>query len=333
MTDGAKIERRKLGLNGPSVSVIGFGTWQLAGPFTVGGRASGLPVFRPGYFLELLENGLDKGINFFETSNLYGKSEELLGKLLRLRRSEMVVATKCGIDRDGRVNVLPEFVRSSVLDSLGRLGVDYIDIYQITVPSLEKYDPRSGLDVLREFQSRGIIGQVGLSLREPGDCLIVLHEKLVDTLQLTYNLFDTRQNNEVMPLAAKSGVGVIVKSPLNKGVLTGKYTSDTVFPPDDSRSTFLLPARLSGRNEWLDRFCRELHLSRNDLVKIALRFVLSNEAVGTIALGMSSKEQLLHNISIAALSPMETEKKSFIETFSRREWRLVGEGLCNDLIR
>ncbi len=327
------IPLRKLGSNGPIVSLLGFGTWQLSGPFKVGGRVCGLPNFNEQLFIRILKTAFDKGVNFFETSNVYGRSEDLLGQCCSSWGDGAVIASKCGINRNGEVDISPSFIRASLENTLTRLGIDCIDIYQLTVPDYETYDVESGFQTMSLLKKEGKIKWVGASVRTPGDGLKVVRERLADIVQLTYNLFDVRFGTDVIPEANHAGLGVIVKSPLNKGVLTGKYPPDTIFHDKDSRKGFLNYERLNERNKWLDGFCIEFNVDRKLLTDIALRFVFSNQMISTVALGMSSMEQLITNIDSVKRDNLKPQDVKAMELFSRQNWSTIGGGLWNKLIR
>jgi aryl-alcohol dehydrogenase-like predicted oxidoreductase len=225
-----------LGRSGLRVSRICFGTWQFGGEWGSTEERDSTAAIR---------RGLELGINFFDTAQAYGfgASEELLGNALRdelrSRRDELVIATKGGLRQVGdgvERDSSPEFLRSGVDDSLGHLGVDHIDLYQVHWP-----DPDTPIEetagALDELVQAGKIRHVGVSNYSAEQMEAFESVRPVETLQPPYHLFRRDIERDALPWAREHDVGVLVYSPLAHGLLTGKFDESTSFPDDDWRSS------------------------------------------------------------------------------------------------
>lgn len=189
----------------------------------------------------LIKQALDKGINFFDTADLYqhGENEIQLGRALKDRRSNAIIATKVGNQwrSDGSGwdwNPRPEYIMKAVDDSLRRLGTDYIDLYQLHGGTLE--DPID--DIIETFellQQQGKIRYYGISSIRPNVIREYVHKSSISSVMMQYSLLDRRPEEEVFPLLEKNGIGVLARGSIAKGLLAGKpaepylnYTAEDV---------------------------------------------------------------------------------------------------------
>ncbi len=321
------IPYRMLGNTCLSVSVIGIGGRQIGGAIDYKGRPVNTEGFDRKSCLMLLSEAVEHGINFCETSDMYGRSEEIIGEFLRERYKTIIVSTKCGVSPHGGFDLSPLHIRKSIEGSLDRLNMENLDIYLGTVSDFKRIDLDSAMETFLKLKEEGKAGYIGFSVKSREDAEYLLSKGGIDVLEIEYNLFNVEFGLDVIPACRDMGVGVIIKSPLNKGVLTGKYGTDAVFDEYDIRSVYLTGDELSFRNKWIDDFCSEFSVERDRIREVALRFILSNPHVSTIALGMSSIKQLLENIETAKLPPINLEERISIEKYSYDnregfEWRL-----------
>src|SRR3989338_1409237 len=180
---------RILGRTGLKVSEMGFGAW------AIGGTSYG-PT-RDEDSLEALETAWGHGVNFFDTADTYGHghSEELIGRFLKGKRDEAVIATKAGWDfyhGGSRQNFDPDYLRFACGESLRRLQTDRIDLYQLHNPKLEALERGTLFQVLDELKKEGKIRFYGVSVHTPSEALAVIRSGKADTLQLIFNLIDQR---------------------------------------------------------------------------------------------------------------------------------------------
>jgi aryl-alcohol dehydrogenase-like predicted oxidoreductase len=176
----------------------------------------------------LIKQALDKGINFFDTADLYqhGENEIQLGRALKDRRSDAIIATKVGNQwrSDGSGwdwNPTPEYIMKAVEDSLRRLGTDYIDLYQLHGGTLE--DPIDDIiETFEQLQNQGKIRYYGISSIRPNVIREYVRRSSISSVMMQYSLLDRRPEEEVFPLLEKNGIGVLARGSVAKGILAGK---------------------------------------------------------------------------------------------------------------
>jgi aryl-alcohol dehydrogenase-like predicted oxidoreductase len=294
---------RQLGATGIRVSEIGFGAWG------IGGNAKGAVAYGPAdedESRQALLQAVETGINFFDTSDFYGfgHSEEVLGRALRPVRSKVAIATKVGfLNAAGDQDFSPIHIERSLEASLRRLQTDYVDLYQLHSPPLGLLKSDSGIvSALERLKAAGRIRAFGLSLRTPDDGLAAVRELGFDCLQVNFNLLDQRAvENGLFDLCAQRNVGVIVRTPLVFGFLTGRYSAAADFDPSDHRRRW--------RPEQLERWATAHHLfaalidaKRGETPsQFALRFCLSFDCVSTAIPGMLKAEHVVENAEASDL--------------------------------
>ena len=228
---------RQLGATGIRVSEIGFGAWG------IGGDAKGAVAYGPvdeDESRRALLKAVELGVNFFDTSDFYGfgHSEEVLGKALHPVRSTVAIATKVGfLNAAGEQDFSTAHIERSLEASLRRLQTDYVDLYQLHSPPLGLLKSDGGIvNTLERLKSTGRIRAFGLSLRAPDDGLPAVRELGFECLQVNFNLLDQRAvANGLFDLCSERNVGVIVRTPLVFGFLTGRYSAAEDFDPSDHR--------------------------------------------------------------------------------------------------
>ncbi|REE92902.1 aryl-alcohol dehydrogenase-like predicted oxidoreductase [Paenibacillus taihuensis] len=228
---------RKLGKNGPEISVIGFGSWAIGGA----GWASAWGSQDDDMSSESVRAALDAGITFYDTAAVYGlgHSEEVLGQALRGDRDRVVIATKCGLvwDENGAITRTGpyESVLREAEASLRRLGTDYIDLYQMHWPDTEvpAEETMRAMDKLVQDGKVRYVGVSNYNVEQLQQSLTVRH---VDSLQPPYSILRPAAEKELLPFCQANGIGVVAYSPLTSGLLSGNYTYETTFGPDDWRS-------------------------------------------------------------------------------------------------
>jgi aryl-alcohol dehydrogenase-like predicted oxidoreductase len=188
-----------------------------------------------------IHRALDLGITFLDTADMYGpfSNERLVGRAIRGRRDQVVLATKFGNERaeDGTslgVNGRPEYVRKACDDSLQRLGVDHIDLYyqhrvDRTVPIEET------VGAMAQLIERGKVLHLGLSEAAPDTIRRAQDQHPITALQTEYSLWTRDPEDELLPLCRELGIGFVAYSPLGRGFLTGRFRSIDDLAPDDYR--------------------------------------------------------------------------------------------------
>lgn len=262
----------------------------------------------------MVDMALDAGIDLFDTADIYdgGVSEEILGEALRGRRDRVVLATKFGNqmgDDPARSGGSLRWVRQAVTDSLRRLQVGHIDLYQMHRP-----DPRVPIDetlgALDELVDEGLIRAVGTSTF-PAEQLveaqwIAQRNGFVRpaTEQPPYSILCRGVERAVFPTCRKYDVGALVWAPLNGGWLTGKYRRDA--PPPESSRAEREPDHFDLGSDWrgakfdaVDRLTAIAEGAGVSLTALAIGFVLAHPAVSAVLLGPRTPEQLADLLACA----------------------------------
>jgi aryl-alcohol dehydrogenase-like predicted oxidoreductase len=303
-----------LGSTGLQVSEIGFGAWAIGGGACVQGRGFGYGATDDAQSLAALARAFELGVNFVDTADAYGMghSERLIGKAIKTSPRRVHVATKVGtVRRDPespRMDFSPEYIREACDRSLSRLGVTCIDVYQLHNPSREVLGDKRVWDALRRLKDQGKIAHYGISIGDPEEGLLGMECGEVETIQLVYNLLDTRPADELFPAAQKRGVGIIVREPLANGMLTGKYRSGHVFAENDYRRSAYGGEKLDAVVKKAAAFGFLAQNTGRSLAQAALKFALAPAAVSVAIPGAKTPEQVVENVSAAQAPELSPEE-------------------------
>ena len=226
------MQQRQLGRSGLAVSAIGLGCMGMS-------QSYGIPDDEES--IRTIERALDIGVTFLDTADVYGRgaNEELVGRAIRGRRHEVVLATKCGIvgtpgqPGDG-VNGRPEYIKSACDASLRRLGTDVIDLYY-----LHRVDPKTPIEEsvggMADLVSAGKIRYIGLSEAAPTTLRRAQKIHPIAALQSEYSLWMREPETTVLPVCRELGIGFVPFSPLGRGFLAGEVKSLDGLPDGDLR--------------------------------------------------------------------------------------------------
>ena len=306
----------QLGKRGPRVSTVGFGAWAIGG---MNWGKTDDAVSR-----QAIHAALDAGVTLIDTADVYGfgHSEELIAEVIKERKQEgLVIATKAGNDFTNtnasddkgygpiRQNYKKEYLIWAAEQSLGRLGLEALDILQLHSPDLaelERDDPWDALEILKR---QGKIKYAGFSIQsfKESDHAFLLddHAELIDCIQVRYNLLERDAEKALLPKAEKLGIGVIVRIPLLFGLLTGKFNGQSTFGEDDHRRMNLsaekLRAYLAGLDELEELFAG--HPS-NTMGQVALRFCITQSACHTVIPGGKTPLQVRENCAASDFGPL-----------------------------
>ncbi|MEU3253809.1 aldo/keto reductase [Streptomyces sp. NPDC006997] len=318
------MEERAMNRLGQRVSVVGLGTWQLGADWGDVDDKEALAV---------LEAAAESGVTFFDTADVYGdgRSEQTIAAFLRARPDlRMLVATKMG----RRVDQLPG---NYVLDnfrawndrSRRNLGVDRIDLVQLHCPPTPVYSTDEVFDALDTLVEEERVAAYGVSVETCAEALTAIARPNVASVQIILNPFRMKPLREVLPAAAEAGVGIIARVPLASGLLSGKYTKDTVFAANDHRTynrhgeAFDQGETFSGVDfaTGVEAAAEFAALAPEGCTpaQLALRWIIQQPGVTTVIPGARSPEQARANAAAAALPALPPETLTAIgDLYDRR---------------
>lgn len=233
--------KKKIGKSGIEVSPIGLGCWPIGGEMYVWGTPDAYSNIDDKESIRAINAGIDNGINFFDTADCYGAghSEKILSKVLKKRRSEVVIATKFGYVFDEKTKNIhaednsPEYIKKACKESLKRLGIDYIDLYQFHVGFIKKEEALAAIGALEELKEEGLIREIGWSTWDE-EAITLFPEKLA-TIQHVSNVFSP--NNQLIDLCKDNDLISLNNSPMAMGLLGGKYKPGDKIPKGDVRAS------------------------------------------------------------------------------------------------
>lgn len=294
---------RRLGKTGFKISEVSLGTWQVGGKWGSG--------FDDANADQIINLAIDQGTNFIDTADVYesGQSEQAVGRVVRSRSEDIYVATKCGRQISPHVNegYTLDVLRAYVEDSLGRLGLDRIDLIQLHCPPTEVYSRPEIFGLFERLKEEGKIRHLGVSVETVDQALAALEFDNVTTVQIIFNMFRHKPRDAFFEIAKAKDIGIIVRVPLASGLLTGKYNSQTTFESGDHRQDNR-NGELFDKGETFSGIPYEdglvavdklkgLFPQSSHLVGQALGWVLNHEAVSCVIPGASRTDQVAENIS------------------------------------
>jgi aryl-alcohol dehydrogenase-like predicted oxidoreductase len=273
------MEHRQMGKDGPQIPALGLGAWPLGG---------GMGRVDENTAVDTIHAAIDSGITLIDTAQAYKDSEAFLGRALANGyRDRCFLATKASFDFS------PQGIRAGMENSLRDLKVDYVDLYQ-----LHRWDSGTPIgaqmETMVQLQAEGKTRYIGVSNYTGAQLEQAYQVAPFHSDQPGYNLFDRHIEADVLPACREHGIGVLAHSPLAKGLLTGKYTAETVFPSDDERSwlpsfqgeSFRHDLDVAGR---LEALARDKGLT---LVQFAIAWLLRDPAITCVLVGAKSPTQV-----------------------------------------
>jgi aryl-alcohol dehydrogenase-like predicted oxidoreductase len=315
------VQSRRLGKTGRHVSEIGFGAWAIGGSWGKTDDAESLAS---------LHAAVDSGVTFFDTADVYGdgRSEKLIGRLLRERDESLMVATKFGRRAPQDVGEFTyENLRRWLERSRENLGVDAVDLVQLHCPPWETYYTPSVFESCERLVDEGILRDIGVSVVKVEEALKAIEYPSVAAVQIIFNIFRQRPAELLFERAVARDVGLIIRVPLASGLLTGKFSQDTSFPADDHRSfnrhgeQFDVGETFAGVDyeTGLDAVeeLKALVPAGASLTQLALRWILDHESVSTVIAGAKTSDQVRDNAAASDLAPLSEATHAAIATLYR----------------
>ncbi len=267
---------------------------------------------------------LDAGVNFIDTADMYtsGQSEIILGKVIKSKRDDVIITTKCGF-RSGEAitssGLSYRYIMKAAEASLRRLDTDYIDLFLLHIP-----DPLTPCEetcrALDALVKKGWVRYVGYSnyTAWKAQKMLDIQVKYVFatfiTAQLYYSLLGRDIEHEVVPFLTDNNLGLMVWSPLASGFLTGKYTRENPVPHDSRRASFDFPPINKEKGyEVVDKLKEISEKHDASIAQIALAWLLEKPYVSSVLVGATKISQLEDNLGAADLRLPEDDIKTLDE--------------------
>ena len=306
------MKQRVFGKTGRSVSEIGLGTWQL-------GTRWGDP-FNHDEAMKILETADANGITFIDTADVYnsGKSEETIGEYISAKPDRFYVTTKCGRRLNPHTDEMytPAAISGFIDDSLKRMKLSRLDMILLHCPPPSVYARDDIFAELERLKKAGKIADYGVSIEKVEEGIQAM-EYDISAMEVIFNMFRLKPLDQLFPIAADRNVGIIARVPLASGLLTGRYTKDTVFEPQDHR-TYNREGAAFDKGETFSGIPYDLGLEAaealktvfgtSDLAPYAIRWILMHPEVSVVIPGASKAEQVVSNIRAAELPALTDEQ-------------------------
>ncbi len=291
------MQKRKLGTNGPELTVVGFGAWAIGGPWEFGWGA-----VDDSASIKAIHKALDLGINWIDTAAVYGlgHSEEVVAKAIAGNRDKVFLATKCGMvwddNRKVRTHLGPSSIRKEIENSLRRLKTDHVDLYQFHWP-----DPQIAVEdswqVMIDLKKEGKVRYIGVcnfDVQLLERCSLLAP---VQSLQPPYSLLKQEVGAEILPYCRKNGIGVVSYSPMLSGLLTGKFDMKRLAPDDWRRKDWKFQEPLLSKELAFVERLRPIASKYGKTVgQLAVAWVNMNPAVTSSIVGARTDFQVEENV-------------------------------------
>lgn len=324
------IGKRALGTSGVEVSEVGFGAWTLGLDWW--GKVDAEQA------KTLVAAAIGHGMTFFDTADTYGAGlgEERLGDALA-GRTDVTIGTKFGYDitvphdqsshSERPMRWDPPFIRERCEDSLRRLRIDAIDLYELHNPRMDQIADDGIFELLEDLKAEGKIRSYGVALGPAigwaDEGVESIRNRKVDVVQTVFNLLEQEPGNTFLHEAASSPLkpSVLARVPHASDALIGTYTADTVFPATDHRSF--------RKREWLLRALKKVDqlgflLDGRTIGQVAIAWLLANPGLSSVLPSMTTVEQVAE-FAGAASKPLTSEEFDRVQELYARDFDLPAE--------
>ncbi len=290
------MKKRALGNTGIDVSEIAFGGVEIGIPYGIGIKSASDMVTEKDA-IKLLDAAVGLGINFFDTARLYGESEKIMGRAFKKKRDKVIINTKCEhfLDENGKIpgyRKLKNTVESSLNKSLKALQTDYVDVFMPHQSDIHLIENDEVIAVFTDLKKTGKIRVCGVSTYTVQETNSAIETGVWDVLQLPFNLLDQRQSAS-FTAAKQKGIGIIVRSVLMKGLLSGRGKN--------------LHPELKKVENHIAGYDRLLEKTNFTLSELATKFALSFAGISSVLVGIDREEYLHQSIKVANGDYLNTE--------------------------
>ena len=306
---------RKFSNTGWNISEIGLGCWAIGSEW---GNVLEKDV------REVLKTSLDKGINFFDTADVYGdgRSEKFIGELINSTSEKIFVATKSGrrLNPHTAEGYTLENIENFVNRSLTNLNVECIDLLQLHCPPSKIYPKKETYEMMDEIVKKGKIANYGVSVEKVSEAMEAIEFPNIKSIQIIFNIFRQKPAEIFFKEAYKKNIAIIARVPLASGMLTGKMNINSKFPINDHRNYnikgnfFDVGETFSGVKfeKGLDAIknINELLPNNFTLTDLALKWILMHKEISVVIPGAKNKSQVEKNV-------LASDKEDITQIFNK----------------
>lgn len=320
------MQTRNLGNTELELTTVGLGTWAMGGPWQFGWGPQD-----DDEAIAAIIKALDMGINWIDTAPAYGlgHSEELIGQALRRTSAKPFIATKCGIlwnERKEKVTCLKKrSIRKECHDSLRRLGIDVIDLYQMHWPDPDE-DVEEAWEEMVRLKEQGKVRYLGVSnfAVEHLDRVRRIHEPV--SLQPPYSMLHREAEDELLGYCAANNIGVVAYSPMQRGLLTGKFSRERLaeLAVDDHRRRnpdFLEP-QFSATMELVEELKEIAGRNGRTCAQLAISWVLRRSEVAAAIVGARRPAQIEETVPAGDWKLSEEDIKEIEKLLAERQAKI-----------
>ncbi len=325
------MKTRQLGSTDLFLTEIGFGAWAIGG----GNWAFGWGPQNNAEAIAAIRRALELGVNWIDTAAVYGlgHSEELVAQAVKGHRKEVIIATKCSLIWDDRGNITSSLAADSVrrecITSLRRLNTDYIDLYQIHWPNDDERI-EEGWETILRLMEEGKIRHGGVSNFRPDHMERALAIHSISSMQPPYSMINRGIEDEILPFSREKDIGIVAYSPLQSGLLTGKFDMDNVAESDWRRRSvdFQEPA-LSATLELVEGLRPIAEKYDKTIAQLAIAWVLRLPNISSAIVGARRPSQIeetaggvdwaLENEDLRKIDHLLAERKKKIEKAGKKK--------------
>jgi aryl-alcohol dehydrogenase-like predicted oxidoreductase len=321
------MQTRRLGNTDLILTTVGLGTWAMGGPWQFGWG----PQDDHDAIAAIL-TALDKGINWIDTAPIYGlgHSEELVGQALRQTRHKPYIATKCGLlwnDRGEKIaNLKKQSIRKECDDSLRRLGVERIDLYQMHWPDPQP-DIEEAWGEMARLVEQGKVCYLGVSNYKIAQMERIRTIHPISSLQPPYSLLRREVEKELLGYCAQHEIGVVVYSPMQRGLLTGKFSHERLvaLAPGDHRrrlAEFQDP-QFSATLVMVDQLKKIARRHGRTAAQLAVSWVLRRPEVTAAIVGARRPDQICETVDASDWTLSREDVEEIEKLLAEREQKLT----------
>ena len=321
------MQTKQLGYTDLELTTVGLGTWALGGPWKFGWGPQD-----DNEAVAAILHAIEQGINWIDTAPIYGlgHSELLVGKALKQTNSKPFVATKCGLlwnEQRQMINHLkPESIQEECHASLKRLGIDVIDLYQIHWPIPDE-DIEQAVEEMAKLTEQGKVRYIGVSNFSVSQIERIKKIAPVASLQPPYSMLLRNVEDELLGYCEQNNIGVIVYSPLQKGLLTGKFNHQRLaaLPPDDHRrikSNFQEP-KFTATMELVEQLRPIAERNGKTLAQLAISWTLRRSEITAAIVGARKPDQIAETAAASDWILAEEDIEQIEQLLAERREKLA----------